>query len=53
MIATKLFTVFFNSEKLGGLVLILSLTLANSNFGTNYHDFFQTQFARHSLELCD
>jgi NhaA family Na+:H+ antiporter len=54
MKATKIFTDFFNSEKAGGLVLIactiLSLTLANSNFGTSYHDFFQTQFAGHSFE---
>ncbi len=51
---TKLFTDFFDSEKAGGLVLIactiLSLLLANSNFGTNYQDFFQTQFAGHSFE---
>ncbi|MDI6051045.1 Na+/H+ antiporter NhaA [Flavobacterium sp. XS2P24] len=54
MKVTKLFTDFFNSEKAGGLVLItctiISLILANSNFGTNYHDFFQTQFAGHSFE---
>ena len=54
MKVTKLFTDFFESEKAGGLVLIactlLSLLLANSNFGTNYHDFFQTQFAGHSFE---
>ena len=54
MKATTLFKDFFNSEKAGGLVLIactiLSLLLANSNFGTSYHDFFQTQFAGHSFE---
>ena len=54
MKATKLFTDFFNSEKAGGLVLIactlVSLALANSNFGTNYHDFFQTKFAGISVE---
>ena len=54
MKATKLFTDFFNSEKAGGLVLIgctiLSLTLANSNFGADYHHFWQTQFAGHSVE---
>lgn len=53
MRATKLFTDFFNSEKAGGLVLIactlVSLTLANSNFGIDYHDFFQTKFAGLSL----
>lgn len=51
---TKLFKDFFDSEKAGGLVLIactiLSLLLANSNFGTNYHNFFQTQMAGHSFE---
>ena len=54
MKATKIFTDFFNSEKAGGLVLIactiLSLTLANSNFGASYHDFFQSQLAGHSFE---
>ncbi|PKQ63360.1 Na+/H+ antiporter NhaA [Raineya orbicola] len=54
MKATKLFTDFFNSEKAGGLVLIactiLSLTLANSNFGTDYHHFWLTQFQGHSIE---
>jgi NhaA family Na+:H+ antiporter len=52
MKATKLFTDFFNSEKAGGLVLIactiLSLILANSNFGADYHHFWQTQFAGHT-----
>ena len=51
---TKLFKEFFDSEKTGGIVLIvctiLSLLLANSTYGTNYHDFFQTQFAEHSFE---
>lgn len=54
MIKTKLFKEFFDSEKAGGLVLIgctiLSLILANSNFGTGYHHFWQTQFAGHSIE---
>jgi NhaA family Na+:H+ antiporter len=54
MKVTKLFRDFFDSEKAGGLVLIActisSLLLANSNFGANYHDFFQTQFAGHSFE---
>ena len=54
MKATTLFKDFFNNEKAGGLVLIactiLSLLLANSNYGTCYHDFFQTQFAGHSFE---
>jgi NhaA family Na+:H+ antiporter len=54
MTITKLFKDFFDSEKAGGLILIvctiLSLTLANSNFGTGYHHFWQTQFAGHSIE---
>ncbi len=54
MILTKLFKEFFDSEKAGGLVLIgctiLSLTLANSVFGADYHHFWQTQFAGHSIE---
>lgn len=53
MKVTKLFTEFFDSEKSGGLVLIsctvLSLVVANSNFGTTYLDFFQTDLAGHSL----
>ena len=53
MTITKLFKDFFDSEKAGGLILIvctiLSLTLANSNFGTDYHQFWQTQFAGHSI----
>ena len=54
MTITKLFKDFFDSEKAGGLILIgctiLSLTFANSNFGTDYHHFWQTQFAGHSIE---
>jgi len=53
MTITKLFKDFFDSEKAGGLILIVctivSLTLANSNFGTGYHHFWQTQFAGHSI----
>ena len=53
MKATKLFNEFFESEKAGGLVLIactiLSLTLANSNFGVEYRDFFQSKFAGLSI----
>jgi Na+:H+ antiporter, NhaA family len=51
---TKLFRDFFESEKAGGLVLIactmVSLLLANSSFGTDYHNFFQFQLAGHSFE---
>ncbi len=54
MKATVLFKEFFNSEKAGGLVLlgctILSLIVANSIFGSQYHHFWQTQFSGHSLE---
>lgn len=54
MTITKLFKDFFDSEKAGGLILIgctiLSLTLANSNFGADYHLFWQTQFSGHSIE---
>ncbi|MGV8093196.1 MAG: Na+/H+ antiporter NhaA [Mangrovibacterium sp.] len=51
---TKLFKEFFDSEKAGGLTLIgctiLSLIFANSNFGADYHHFWQSQFAGHSME---
>lgn len=51
---TKLFKAFFESEKLGGLVLILctliSLLLANSGFGESYHHFWLTEFAGQSIE---
>ena len=54
MKTTKLFQEFFNSEKAGGLTLIactiISLLLANSGFGEAYHQFWQTQFAGHSVE---
>ncbi len=50
---TKLFKDFTESEKSGGLLLIictfLSLLLANSNFGTNYNQFWETQFVGHSI----
>jgi NhaA family Na+:H+ antiporter len=54
MRVTKLFKDFFDSEKSGGLVLIactiISLAVANSTFGTDYHHFWQTQFQGHSIE---
>lgn len=54
MRVTKLFKDFFDSEKSGGLVLIactiISLVVANSTFGTDYHHFWQTQFQGHSFE---
>jgi len=50
---TKLFQEFFNSEKVGGLLLIsctiVSLIIANSDFGSNYILFFQTYVAGHSI----
>ncbi len=54
MKVTNIFKEFFESEKAGGLILIgctiISLVIANSSLGTNYHNFFQTQFAGHSYE---
>ncbi len=54
MTITKLFKDFLASEKAGGLILIactiLSLTSPNSGFGTNYHHFWQIQFAGQSVE---
>lgn len=53
MKVTKLFKEFFESEKAGGLTLmactVLSLILANSYLGVAYQDFWQIQFAGHSL----
>ena len=49
----SLFKDFFNSEKTGGLFLIictvLSLVLANSAFSDSYIQFWDTQFQGHSL----
>lgn len=51
---TQLFKDFFESEKIGGLVLILctlvSLILTNSNFGENYHHFWLTKIGNQSIE---
>jgi NhaA family Na+:H+ antiporter len=45
---TKLFKEFFESEKSGGLILIactiISLLIANSGIGSDYHHLWQTQF---------
>ena len=50
---TKLFNEFFDSEKAGGLTLIactiISLLIANSTFGLEYHHFWQTQLVGHNL----
>ncbi|HEX6915144.1 MAG TPA: Na+/H+ antiporter NhaA [Chitinophagaceae bacterium] len=51
---TKLFSDFVDSEKSGGLVLIgctvISLVLANSSLGHNYHDFWSTVVGGHTVE---
>jgi len=54
MKATKLFKEFFASEKSGGLTLIactiISLIVANSTLGENYHHLWATDFAGHSIK---
>ncbi len=51
---SQLFKDFFESEKLGGLLLIgctlISLCFANSNFGVSYHHFWSTEFSGQSIE---
>jgi len=51
---TQLFKNFFESEKVGGLLLLVctitSLTLANSSFGESYHHFWLIEFSGKSLE---
>lgn len=51
---TQLFKNFFESEKVGGLLLLVctitSLTLANSAFGESYHHFWLTEFSGKPLE---
>lgn len=51
---TQIFNDFFNSEKAGGLILIIctafSLLLTNSNFGASYQSFWLIPFSGHSLE---
>lgn len=51
---TQLFKNFFESEKVGGLLLLVctitSLTLANSEFGESYHHFWLIEFSGKSLE---
>ncbi len=50
-----LFSDFFHSEKASGIVLIactvLSLFLANSSWGTDYHHFWETPIGPYSLEF--
>jgi Na+:H+ antiporter, NhaA family len=54
MRATNLFKEFFNSEKAGGLILIgctiVSILVANSVFGTDYHHFWQIRLGVHNIE---
>jgi NhaA family Na+:H+ antiporter len=51
---TQLFKNFFESEKVGGLLLLVctitSLVLANSAFGESYHHFWLTEFSGKPLE---
>lgn len=51
---TKLYKEFFDSEKAGGLVLIVctivSLIIANSDLGSSYHHIWKTVIAGHSIE---
>ncbi len=51
---TKLFISFFNSEKAGGMVLLLctiiSLLLANSNYSVQYNSLWHIQIGNHPLE---
>lgn len=53
MKATRLFRDFFESEKAGGLLLLLvtliSLAVANSPFKTSYIGFWETQIGHHSI----
>ncbi len=53
MRATQLYKDFFESEKAGGLLLLLatliSLALANSTFQTDYIGFWETQIGHHSI----
>jgi len=50
----SIFKTFFNSEKAPGLILIaatcISLCLANSAFGSSYHNIWQISLAGHSIE---
>lgn len=53
MILTKLFTEFFESEKSGGIVLLLctvvSLILTNSAAGADYYNFWHAEIGGHML----
>jgi NhaA family Na+:H+ antiporter len=53
MILTRLFGDFFNSEKTGGLILIIctviSLAFANGSMGVGYIAFWETDLGGHSI----
>ena len=53
MILTRLYKEFFNSEKVGGLILIIvtifSLVLANSAWGTTYINFWNQDLGGHTI----
>jgi len=53
MFVTKLYREFFNSEKTGGLILIimtvLSLTIANTRWGVDYPEFWNTMIGGHTI----
>lgn len=54
MLRTKIFKDFFESEKIGGLILIfctiISLLVANSSFATSYHHFWAAPVFGQTLE---
>jgi len=54
MKVTQVYKDFFESEKLGGLILLVctitSLLLANSAFGESYHHFWLNEFSGKSIE---
>lgn len=54
MKVTQVFKDFFESEKVGGLILLVctitSLLVANSTFGESYHHFWLTEFSGKSIE---
>ena len=54
MKVTRLFRDFFDSEKAGGLVLILctvlSLVISNTEWAANYQGFWKTDLGGHSIE---
>jgi NhaA family Na+:H+ antiporter len=54
MRVTQVFKDFFESEKVGGLILLVctitSLLVANSTFGESYHHLWLTEFSGKSIE---